>query len=332
MEISKKYVRKNYAKSEAEAILANPDYLFYTYTYLPATIHWHNIGQAFETDEEKRYFKEVSRYFGELITKGKELLKNKVSDDDTSAPKVRLTPQELLANKINNTVMVDLDELEDQWTVGQKSELALYEAFKRHELKGQAVNPVHIRLSRWLSEYSDAYNKTCPQMVEGYSHLPRTELKRRVTCITKMMSDLQRVKETTKATRQPRVPKTRGADKQVQKLQYLKESAEYKLMSVNPIQIPSAFRLFTFNAKTRVLCEYVTSSTSGFGVKGTSLQNFDESQSKSIILRKPNDIIPIILNKTPKQISTELSKLSTKESIPNGRFNIDTIILRILDK
>jgi hypothetical protein len=49
-------------------------------------------------------------------------------------------------------------------------------------------------------------------------------------------------------------------------------------------------------------------------------------------LRKPDDVLPDVLSKTPRQIDTIFKALSTKVAIPNGRLNEDTIILRALDK
>lgn len=81
-----------------------------------------------------------------------------------------------------------------------------------------------------------------------------------------------------------------------------------------------------------MLTEYVSSSTSGFEVKGTSIKNIDVEQSKSVRLRKPELFLPIVLSKTVKQISNEWGKLTTKSSVPNGRINKDTILLRVMDK
>ena len=52
----------------------------------------------------------------------------------------------------------------------------------------------------------------------------------------------------------------------------------------------------------------------------------------SDIIFKPEDFIKIAQSKTPRQINTAWSKLTTKESKPNGRINTDCILLRILDK
>lgn len=330
-DISKRFIKEEFSKDEAKAILANSEYHFNIYTHLIAAIYWKVAGKEFD-ETNIGYIRRAKEYYADLIESGKrKILAESVTGDGTPVP-VKLNPQELLANKVQSTVMVDIDQLEDEWTEGHKTDIKLYERFKTHELKPMAVPFVRRRLDRWLSEYEDAYNKNCAQAVEGYSHLARSELKRRIGVVKGMLADLDRIKATTKATRAPRVPKARAADKQIQRLQYLKDCSENKLVSINPTQVVGAYRLYTFNVKTRLVTEYISSSTSGFEVKGTTINNVDTEKSRSVRLRKPEVFLPIALSKTPKQIDNEWSKLTTKSSVPNGRINKDTILLRAMDK
>lgn len=330
-DMTKKYIRDEYTKEDARAIFANPEYHFTLYTHLAAAIYWKLTGQEFDT-KSTAYLNAVKEYYSKLIEPGKRKLAEAMVAEDGTTPIVKPNPQELLAQKVQKTIMVDLDKLEDEWIDGSKADIKVYELFKQHDLKALAIPHVRKRVDRWLSEYEDAYNKNCDQAVEGYSHIPRSELKRRVGVIKGIIADLDRIKATTKVTRAPRAPKTRAADKQIQRLQFLKESPENKLMSINPIQVPGSYRLYTFNVKTRLLTEYVTSSTSGFEVKGTTINNIDVDKSRSVKLRKPEQFIPIVLSKTTKQIDNEWNKLTTKSSVPNGRINKDTILLRVMDK
>lgn len=330
-DIAKKFVKAEFTKDEAKAILANSEYHFNLYTHLIAAIYWKVVGQEFD-DNSIKYFRRAKEYYEGLIEEGKKKLTAQEQKDTVAAATPKPSIQDLLAQKVQSTIMVDIDQLEDEWTEGKKTDIKLYEKFKAHDLKPMAVPIIRKRIDRWLSEYEDAYNKTCDQAVEGYSHLARSELKRRIGVVKGMIADLERIKATTKVTKAPRVPKARAADKQIQRLQYLKESSEHKLMSVNPIQVPGAYRLYTFNVKTRMVTEYVSSSTNGFEIKGTTLTNIDTENSRCVKLRKPETFLPIVLSKTPKQIDNEWSKLTTKSTEPNGRINKDTILLRIMDK
>ena len=147
-----------------------------------------------------------------------------------------------------------------------------------------------------------------------------------------MLADLDRLKAAAKATRATKVKGPRSADKQIAKVKYKKEDNEFKLVSIPPVKIPGAIRLFTFNTKTRVLSEYITQAADGFEISGTSIKNFDQVNSRCTKLRKPDAFIPIVQSNTPNQIDKEFKSLTTKINVPNGRLNDDTILLRALDK
>jgi hypothetical protein len=199
-------------------------------------------------------------------------------------------------------------------------------------LAGSAVAPVRQVIEGWLLDYEDAYHKRCEQAVEGYSHLKRPELNHRIKACQDMLLDLDRIKSAAKATRKTRVKKPQAADKQVRNVKYKTEDANFKLASINPVQIIGKTRLYTFNTKTRTLTEYITQSVDGFQISGSTIKNIDPVNSRQVKLRKPDEFLPMVLSKTVKQIDTEWKKLTTKSSQPNGRLNADTILLRVLDK
>ncbi len=330
-DIVKSWIKENFKKQEVPAILANPDYHFAMYSYMAASIIWLRAGK--ELPEKWSHIPEhMKEYFTNLIENGKKLLKKAEQKAIENAGVVILTPQQRLFQKVQQTIMVELDELEDQWIAGEKTEFDLYNRFRFHTLPTQAVEIVRRRIQAWHSEYYDAYNKKCDQAVEAYSHIQRSEQKRRIKVCDSMLADLDKLKAASVAQRKPRTPKTKAADKQVAKLKFLKADSTYKLDSISPMQIVGAFRLYTFNVKTRVVSEYITNSTKGFEVQGTSIKNFDPDQSRQTRLRKPEDFLPIIQGKTPKQIDNAFKSLSTKISAPNGRLNEDTILVRAMDR
>jgi len=339
-EIVKVWIKKNYSKDKAKAILACPEYHFHMYSPHAAIIHWMNSGMEFTDEKQKHYPDILKKYYDDLIPVGTSILSreevkvvpNEVPGVSVPPSAVKPTPGELLKKKIQSTIMVDIDFLEDEWIDNKTTKIDLYAKFQKHQLKGVAVQPVRDRLNRWLNEYEDAYFKRCDQAVEGYSRMKRTELKRRIDATKVMLEDLDKVKAASVATRIPRTPKTRAADKQIARLQYLKSSEEFKLKSANPIQLPGSMRLYTFNEKTRTLSEYISDSTKGFDVKGTTLQNFNAETSRSVRLRKPDQFLAVVLTKTFRQIDNEWKKLTTKSSVPNGRINKDTVLLRVMDQ
>ena len=147
-----------------------------------------------------------------------------------------------------------------------------------------------------------------------------------------MLEDLERIRSATKASRNVKVKRPESVDKQVAKVQYKKEDNDFKIVSINPIQIPTKTRLYAFNTKSKMIIEYITESPNGFEISGSTIKNFSKDLSRTICLRKPLDFLPIVLQKTPKQINDAWKTLKTKTKVPNGRINKDTILLRVLDK
>ena len=94
--------------------------------------------------------------------------------------------------------------------------------------------------------------------------------------------------------------------------------------------IPGKEVLFVYNTKSRKLIQYNTNSTKGFEVSGTTIKNICE-KSRQTTLRKPEDILPLILKKSIKQIDKLVwDTVTTKISTPNGRINADCILLRAI--
>ena len=326
----KTYIKSNFNKSDVRAALACPEYKF-VMTYLGATAFWNNQ-KLEETDKTKQYTNHLNGKISEMIEMGKQILLEKKEVAKVETNVITLSPQQRLQNKISNTIMQDLLDLEDQWIEGEQTSIDIYALFKKHGLAGSAVLVVRPVIEGWLLDYEDAYHKRCEQAVEGYSHLKRPELNRRIKACQDMLLDLDRIKSAAKATRKTRVKQPKAADKQVKNVKYKTEDTTFKLVSIPPIQMIGKMRLYTFNTKTRMLTEYITESTNGFEISGSTIKNFDQVNSRSVKLRKPEEFLTLVQNKTPKQIDAEWKSLTTKTTIPNGRINTDTILLRVMDK
>ena len=336
-EVLKTWVKNTYSKSDAKAILAQPEWKFSTYTHYGCIAYWKNTKQdiwcnKLDQPQIDRYSESLTKYFNEMIEPGKVLLKEKQLKAKENANLIVLSPQQRLQKKIGDTIIQDMLELEDEWIEGKETSLDLYNRFKFHGLSGSATLPVRAMIEGWLLDYEDAYFKRCEQAVEGYSHLKKSELNRRINVCHSMLNDLDRIKLATKATRKVKIKKPVTADKQVAKVKYMKEDTNYKLVSINPINIIGNIRLYTFNTKKRILSEYVTMDPKGFVIKGTTKQNFDKDQSRQVKLRKP-DILQSVLKDRPTVVSKNWNEtIKTKSSLPNGRLNEDTILLRVHNK
>ena len=324
----KTWVKKNFPEP-AKYILANPEYHF-SMTHHAAAAFWYNNDLHKNNDSEvaKEFLNNLFDKMIPLIDEGKAIFEEKKKASNI----VSISPTVRLMRKINNTIMQELLELEDKWIDGEDATINIYDRFKFHGLTNTAISHVKPMIEGWLLDYEDAYHKRCDQAVEGYSHLKRSVLNHRIKVCKEMLSDLDRIKSASKASRNVKIKGSVAIDKQVSKVQYKKEDTDFKIVSINPIQIPNKHRLYTFNCKYKVVTEYVTDSPSGFIISGSTIKNFNKSTSRAVTLRKPDDYLPMFLSKTPKQIDEAWKGVTTKTFSPNGRINKDTILLRVLDK
>ena len=328
----KTWVKKNFPQP-SKYILANSEYHF-TMTHHAATAFWYNndLHKTVESDKAPGFLSHLFDKMTPLIEKGKIIYKEKQAERKAKSNIITISPQERLVRKINNTIMQELLELEDKWIDGDEATINIYDRFKYHGLTNTAISHVKPMIEGWLLDYEDAYHKRCDQAVEGYSHLKKSTLNQRIKACTAMLEDLERIRSATKASRNVKIKRPKSIDKQVAKVQYKKEDNDFKIVSINPIQIPSKTRLYAFNTKSKMIIEYVTESVNGFEISGSTIKNFSKVSSRTVCLRKPLDFLPIVLQKTPKQINDAWQTLKTKTKVPNGRINKDTILLRVLDK
>jgi hypothetical protein len=176
------------------------------------------------------------------------------------------------------------------------------------------------------------------QLKEGYAHLKKADIKMFTTAIEELMTALDFVIDTAKATRAPRKAKPKSATKLVEKLKFLKVDEKFKLASISPDQIIGASELWVFNVKTRKLGKYIAKNPdptgmgrdgSGLQVKGTTILAYDEAQSIQKTLRKPADQLKEFKAAGKVKLRKFLEDIATTDTKLNGRCNPETILLKV---
>jgi len=280
-----------------------------------------------------KYPNTVKEYIGNLVSEAKRELFFKKNDSEQKA-KVSKKPNvhTIMTEKVRTSILCELEEMLDVWIDPKVKikKLPVASMLRGENIPVSFVGPVVQWLERHKNDYTDAYEKRCPDMVEGFSYLSKPQLRNRIKALDEMLNEIVLYKSSKKAARKPRTKKPKSADKQVSRLNYLNESEEYCMQSCDPTRIVGAQKFFMFNTKYRKMTVFTSLGRDGFTVQGSTLKGFDESQSYSLTLRKPKEILPIISAKTERQIDKELSKLTTKRKPANGRINKDTILIRTI--
>jgi hypothetical protein len=203
-------------------------------------------------------------------------------------------------------------------------------------LKNRAIKPTYSTAIAnyyrpWLEELLEAFEGTDDQLKEGYRHLNKKQLKQKIMVLNQMIEDCETYvgNNRKKVVRKPRKIRVAPAEKIVARMKFQKEDTSLKIVSIDPAKIIGARELWVFNTKYNILAHYVAETDAGLSVKGTTLQNVSDS-SKQKKLRKPEQMLPGVLQGTSKAAERSFAGIKTKEGNPNGRINEFTVILRAI--
>jgi len=324
--VIKDYIKKNVNKKDRNKLSSLSDDYFRA-SDVAATIFWYNTGLD-RNESFQNAFNYINDEYIPMKIKSAEYQASK--NDEIPQKKgevVVISPAERMAQKVNDTVLVEIDKLYDAWIREEDYDINLYNVFQVNNLKGAATKQVKEWILPDYEQYKAALDKTDEFMVEAYAHVPTKEKKKRIKIFETMLEDLERIKHTSIMQRRVKKQTVKSADKQVAKMNYCNANTDFKLESINPILIVGSHRLYTFNVKNKTLTRMVANEV-GFEVSGSTIKNLDVKKSISLKLRKPNEVLPIVLGRADKTIDESLDKLTTKSKVANGRINKDTILLR----
>jgi len=205
------------------------------------------------------------------------------------------------------------------------------------EVAKKNVMPQHISLltdvwKKKLNEIEEVLKGTDAQLVQGYQHLTKTQLKNVIKFIELVIGDLNSYINVKKAAKAPRARKAVPVEKIVAKLKYLKifkdTESKLDLLSISPIKLHGASEAWVYDTAKRKLHHYIADDYSKtFTVKGSTLLGFDSAQSEVKTLRKPAEQIKEVMGSKPaaRKYFKDIKAVSTT---PNGRFNDQMIILK----
>ena len=261
---------------------------------------------------------------------------NKPQVVEATVPEVSNRPniQEILKDKAREAAG-ELEGLFDEYITSGAG--AKHTLRPMDEVAKKNVMPQHISLltdvwKKKLNEIEEVLKGTDSQLVQGYQHLTKTQLKNIVKFIELVISDLNSYISVKKAAKAPRARKAVPVEKQVAKLKYLKvfkdTANKLDLLSISPIKLHGASEAWVYDTAKRKLHHYIADDYSKtFTVKGSTLLGFDSAQSEVKTLRKPAEQIKEVMGSKPaaRKYFKDIKAVSTT---PNGRFNDAMIILK----
>ena len=261
------------------------------------------------------------------------LLSSEVLDVSETAEDQPQTKVVSIQDRINAKASDLIGELEEELDVFFQEGVIQFDIKKWSLEKGvkpQIAKRITEHFRPQYEEISEAQEDKDAELVEAYSHWRKPVLKIMGLFLKKIIDHMTEVDAAGQAIRKPRAKKVKPAHVLVSKLQFLPEFKELNITSVDPKGIINASQLWIFNPKTRNLSVYHAVGRSGLSIRGTTITGYDTDASITKKVRKPEQVIPQVLNAGKVDLRSIMKNLSTTESKANGRINKDTILLRII--
>ena len=309
-------------KKQAVALLKVDDYHF-RYAGILARLQ---DGGSVLQEKELNYFNERVVFLNNQVGSRQKSQDKQDKKDAATAALVAAQPsiQQRMEEKAHE-LAGEIEGAIDDFVINKTSDFST----KNYLLSKEVAAPIAKRIGEFYTKLSNELRGAIAgddeQLVEGYSHFNKRELKKFADFVDNIIADCQQQVQTAKANRAPRKRKEVTPTKQVAKMKFLREFAELSLKSVAPTNIIGSSEVWVYNTKYRKVQKYVADNGT-ISVKGTTLVGFSLKDSVSLTLRKPEEFFKG-LSMGKRALSNAIKPITTKPSVPNGRINEECVIL-----
>jgi len=266
------------------------------------------------------------KWFNETIEKLKQ--SNPVVKQTTTTASV-VSIQDHIKRKASECIGELEGQIDELITSDFKANVSPYATMTGMDAKGAHTKFIIEHFKTRRVEYDNVLTTDDGDIKEAYSNFTKTQLKKLIAYCDQVIVDGMKLTGEAVKTRKPRKRKAKSADQLIAKLNYAKDFAELKIVSVDPKTIIGASSLWVYNTKTRKLGVYHALDASGLNIKGSTVQNFAESKSVSKTLRKPEVTVHEVLKAGKVALRNVLNDIRAAEKPLTGRINTDTILLRV---
>jgi len=203
-------------------------------------------------------------------------------------------------------------------------------------LRGKGVKAAQARYIKgfFQSGYNEllqlASGEADEQLREAYKHNSRKNVKKLIDFYASIMAACDQIAAEAKVLKKPRAAKVKPAEEIVKKLKFMLSDPKLSVTSVPPATIIGAQGVVVLNVKTRKIGYYIAKSSEGISVKNSSLTNFTEKSMQKTMRKPAEQVKEFKEQNTQKRFETWFAKnVKTTETLLNGRFSEDTIILKV---
>ena len=242
-------------------------------------------------------------------------------EENTDTPK--RTIADIMKENTSNFIG-EIEEVIDR----MDTEYSVYDEMKKIDAPAVTAKAIIDYYTPQVDEMKELINDKPEDLVEAYRHMSAKEKRDYLKFLENIVDEAEKYSMSKKAVRKTRTKKPKSADQQVARVKYLKESKEFKLVSIDPSKLIGSDSVYLFNTKTRQMIHLTTNDASGFKISGTTIQNFDEKASSRKTIRKPEEFFTEFMKATKAKSYAHYAKLTTKPASANGRINEHMLILK----
>jgi hypothetical protein len=287
-------------------------------------------GLELTEQEEAKFENEVSRLLKAFHKPEVKESATSIVQEEVVVP-TRPNIQDILREKAKDAAG-ELEGMFDEFITDGKTKTKTMDIVARFNIMPQHISLITDIWKRKQTEFADLQEGKDKQLIEGYSHLTKIQIRNIVKFIEQTLTDLNAYISVKKASKAPRARKAVPVEKQVSKLKYLKTfkdvASKLDLVSISPVKLHGASEAWVYDTAKRKLHHYIADDYSkAFTVKGNTLLGFDTAKSEVKTLRKPAEQLKEVMGSKPaaRKYFTDIKAVATT---PNGRFNEGMIILK----
>jgi hypothetical protein len=258
-----------------------------------------------------------------------EVRKSQEERDDATAVQ-KLTIQDHLREKVSECCG-ELEGMFDDFIVAGAKMSADFSPIKLMRGLNISPNMVGTVSAVWelrMAEFTEVLEGTDPDLVEGYSHLNKNQLKQCVKFCETVINDCGSYVQLKKVERKPRAKKAVSPEKLTRNFKFMREFQELGLKSESVTKLVGASEAWLYDTAKRKLIHVMADSHIGtFTVKGSAIVGFDALATVQKTLRKPAEQIKLVMGSKPTA-RKEFEGIKSTETKFTGRGNENMIILR----
>ena len=194
----------------------------------------------------------------------------------------------------------------------------------------QMVSQISDNWKRKLSEFERVAEGKDAQLVEGYSHLTKIQMRNVIKFCEAVINDCGAYVQIKKVERKPRKVRAVPPEKRAAKFKIQAEFAELKLKSLPAASLVDKSEAWLYDTKKRKLIHLVADEyAKAFTVKSNSIIGFSTAETLQKTVRKPADTLKTMTTAGKPAARRVFKELTTTETAFNGRGTENLIILRV---